>query len=206
MRPSFDLIVISDARPELVERVDALREALSPRVALLLRDKLAGAGALLDQALRLRAITRAHGASLLISDRVDIALAASADGVQLPEAGLPVATARALLGPQALVGVSRHDLAGLRDAERAGANYATLAPIYASPGKGAPVGCDTLRRAARHTGLPLFALGGVRAENVSELVQAGAAGVAAIREVFDAAQPERAILALLRALTAARSS
>jgi thiamine monophosphate synthase len=54
--------------------------------------------------------------------------------------------------------------------------------------------------------LPLYALGGVRADHVSEIVQAGATGVAAIREVFDAAQPERAILALLRALTAARSS
>lgn len=206
MRPSFDLILISDARPELVERVGALREALSPRVALLLRDKLASGGALLDQALRLRAITRAEGACLLISDRVDVALAAAADGVQLPEAGLPVATARALLGPQALVGVSRHDLSGVRAAEREGADYATLSPIYASPGKGAPIGCEALRQAARHGPLPLYALGGVRADNVSELVRAGAAGIATIREVFDAAQPERAILALLRALTAARSS
>jgi thiamine-phosphate pyrophosphorylase len=206
VRPAFDLILIGDGRPELVERVDALREALSPRVALLLRDKLAGAATLLDQAQRLRAITRARGASLLISDRIDVALASGADGVQLPEAGFPVATARALLGPQALLGVSRHDLAGLREAERAGADYATLSPIYESPGKGAPIGCEAIRHAARHGALPLYALGGVRADHVSEIVQAGATGVAAIREVFDAAQPERAILALLRALTAARSS
>jgi thiamine-phosphate pyrophosphorylase len=206
MRPAFDLIVISDARPELVERVSALRAALSPRVALLLRDKSADSGALLAQAQALRAITRATGASLLISDRIDIALAVAAEGVQLPEAGFPIATARALLGPSALLGASRHDLAGLHEAERAGADYATLSPIYASPGKGTPIGCAALQRAAAASALPLFALGGVRAEQVPELVRAGAAGIAAIREVFEAAQPDRAILALLRGLSGARSS
>jgi thiamine-phosphate pyrophosphorylase len=206
MRPAFDLIVISDGRPELVARVDALREALSARVAILLRDKRATSGALFEQATRLRAITRASGACLLVSDRVDIALAAAADGVQLPEAGLSVATARSLLGPQAIVGVSRHDLSGIREAERAGADYGTLSPIYESPGKGPALGCDALRQATRHTHWPVFALGGVCTSHVSELVQAGAAGVAAIREVLDAAQPASAILALLRALSAARSS
>jgi thiamine-phosphate pyrophosphorylase len=206
MRPTFDLIVISDGRPEFVERIEAAREALSPRVALLLRDKNAGSGALFEQACRLRAITRAEGASLLLSDRVDVALAAAADGVQLPEAGFSVATARALLGPQAVVGVSRHDLAGVRAAEREGADYCTLAPIFDSPGKGPALGSDAIRQATRHTQWPVFALGGVRADHVSELGKAGAAGVAVIREVLDAAQPARAILALLRALSAARSS
>ncbi len=206
MRPAFDLIVISDGRSGLVERVEALRGALSPRVALLLRDKQAESGALLAQAQALRTITRATGASLLISDRVDVALAVAADGVQLPETGFPIATARALLGPTALLGASRHDLDGLAAAERAGADYATLSPIYASPGKGAPIGCAALQRAAAASPLPLFALGGVSVAHVPELVHAGASGIAAIREVFDAAQPERAILALLRAFSAARSS
>jgi thiamine-phosphate pyrophosphorylase len=105
-----------------------------------------------------------------------------------------------------LTGVSRHNFWGVREAERAGADYATLSPIYAAPDKGAPIGCDALRQATRHTRWPVFALGGVQVEHVPELVQAGAAGVAAIREVFGATQPARAILALLRALSAARSS
>ena len=77
---------------------------------------------------------------------------------------------------------------------------------FLASGKGAPIGLDALTQAARHTAWPVFALGGVGVDQVSELVRAGAAGVAAISEVFYAAQPERAILALLRALTAARSS
>jgi thiamine-phosphate pyrophosphorylase len=206
MRPIFDLILVSDGRPELVERVQAFSEALSPRVAILLRDKHAATRALLEQAVLLRAITRARGASLLLSDRIDVALAASADGVQLPEASFDVAQARALLGPQAIVGVSRHDTSGVLEAGRAGADYATLSPIYHSPDKGPPIGGDALRQITRRAPCPVFALGGVRAERVSELMSAGAAGVAVIREVFDAAQPAHAILALLRALSAARSS
>jgi thiamine-phosphate pyrophosphorylase len=206
MRPTFDLILISDGRPELVERVEAFSEALSPRVAVLLRDKHAASRALLEQASRLRAITRARGATLLLSDRIDVALAAGADGVQLPEEGFDVAQARALLGPQAIVGVSRHDMSGVLEAARVGADYATLSPIYHASDKGPPIGCDALRQTARRAAGPVFALGGVRAEHVSELMSAGAAGVAVIREVFDAAQPAHAILALLRALSAARSS
>jgi thiamine-phosphate pyrophosphorylase len=124
----------------------------------------------------------------------------------LPETGFDVATTRALLGPQAIIGVSRHDAPGVLSAGAAGADYVTLSPIYASPEKGSPLGCDALRQAARHVPWPLFALGGVRVEHVSELVRAGAAGLAVIREVFDAAEPAHAILALLRALSAARSS
>lgn len=206
MRPQFDLILVSDGQPALVERVNALREALSPRVAILLRDKSATSRALLEQATRLRTITRACGASLLISDRIDVALAVAADGVQLPESGFDIASARALLGPQSVVGASRHDTPGVLEAGRAGADYITLSPIYPSPGKGPALGCDALRETARRAPWPIYALGGVRSELVAELVRAGAGGVAVIREVFDAAQPSLAILALLRALTAARSS
>ena len=205
MRPSFQLIVITDGAPELVARVRNFASALSPEVALLLRDKQASQAALLEQAQALRGITREHGAALLVSEHVAIALRSDADGVHLPEQSCPLAEARSQLGDR-LIGVSRHDLPGLHAAEQAGADYATLSPVFASPAKGTPLGLTAFARSASATRLPLFALGGVTADDAHALVRAGAAGVAVIREVLATSDPARALTALLRALTSARSS
>jgi thiamine-phosphate pyrophosphorylase len=204
VHPSFQLIVITDGAPNLIARVRKLASALSPEVALLLRDKHAGPTVLLEQARALRAITREQGAALLVSEHIEIALRAAADGVHLPERSSPLAEARRLLGDR-LIGVSRHDLPGLLAAQQAGADYATLSPIFASPGKGAPLGLAAFAESASATPLPLFALGGVTAHEAGALARAGAAGVAVIREVLGAPDPARALTALRSALTIARS-
>src|SRR4051812_30373651 len=109
MRARFDLLLVSDGQPALYERVArALSAAQDGRVALLVREPRSTTRELLELSRRLRALTQAQGVHLLISDRLDIALAVQADGVQLPEAGFPPAVARRLLGPDALIGVSRH--------------------------------------------------------------------------------------------------
>jgi thiamine-phosphate pyrophosphorylase len=205
VRPSFQLIVITDGASDLIARVRKLAVALSPDVALLLRDKQASQAALREQAQALRSVTREHGAALLVSEHVEIALQSDADGVHLPELSRPLAEARNLLGDR-LLGVSRHDLPGLLAAEQAGADYATLSPVFASPGKGTPLGLEAFAQSASATRLPLFALGGVTANDVRALARAGAAGVAVIREVLATSDPARALAALLSALTDARSS
>lgn len=216
-RPRFDLIVITDGQPDLVARLTRLAPSLNERVAILLRDKQATREALLQQARAVRSLTRACGATLLVSGEVGVALASGADGVQLPEPGgdahdrharaaAAVVAARAQLGPPGLVGVSRHDLEGLRVAAAAGADYATLSPIFASPDKGAPLGVPALAAAAAACTLPLFALGGVRTSDVPALHAAGASGVAVIREVLSHPDPNAALAALMRALSHTRSS
>jgi thiamine-phosphate pyrophosphorylase len=135
-----------------------------------------------------------------VNDRADVALAAGADGVHLPSAGIPPADARRLLGPAALVGVSCHSTADVARARDGGASFATFGPLHDTPSKrafGPPVGLAALREAAR-LGLPLVALGGVDAARAPEALRAGAAGVAVIRawlEVPDAAAAVRALLA-----------
>jgi thiamine-phosphate pyrophosphorylase len=213
-RVGFDLLIVSDGQPCLPARVaQALAAAEPGRVAVLLREPQRRAAELLALAATLRALTLAHGALLLISDRVDVALAAQADGVQLPEAGFSPQVARALLGPAALIGVSRHDAAGLSSAARDGADYATLSPVHVVPEKAAPLGhagfAHALRDARSHEGatsLPVYALGGVRAVDVSGLVQAGARGVAVMREVLAAADPAARLGGLLAALATARAA
>jgi thiamine-phosphate pyrophosphorylase len=195
------LLIVKDARA-----VGPVLAAL-PRggVGVQLRDKSLPAAALLERARELREICTEHGAPLVVNDRLDVALAARADGVHLPERGVSPRDARALLsrdGRAALVGVSCHDGAQVKAAASAGADYALFSPIWEVPDKGAPVGIEALRRAARENALPLFALGGVTAANAGEAMAAGAHGVACIRFVFEAHDPVAAAVALWRAVTA----
>jgi thiamine-phosphate pyrophosphorylase len=120
---------------------------------------------------------------LLVNGRLDIALAAGADGAHLPADGPPVAALRARFGPGVLLGVSTHHVDEVERAHRDGADYVTFGPVYATPGKaryGPPAGLDAMRRAAA-LGIPVFALGGVTLERLGEVASAGAAGVAGIR-------------------------
>jgi thiamine-phosphate pyrophosphorylase len=165
-----------------------------------LRERELGGRALLALARALAAACHARGQLLLVNDRLDVALAAGADGVHLPSAGLPPAEARRLVGPAALVGVSCHSAEDVRRARDGGASYATFGPVHDTPSKrpwGPPVGLDALRAAAA-LGLPLVALGGIDAATAPGAFAAGAAGVAAIRawlEGPDAAVAVRGLLA-----------
>jgi thiamine-phosphate pyrophosphorylase len=199
--PVVHLITDRARAADLPARVAAAIAGLPPgRVAIHLREKDLGGRALLALARSLAAVCRAAGQALLVNDRLDVAVAAGADGVHLPAAGVPVGGARRWLGPAALVGVSCHSAAEVCRAREAGASYATLSPIYDTPSKrpfGPPLGLDPLVDAAR-SGLPVIALGGVRPDRVAEVFAAGAHGVAAIRAWLDGPDPAAAVRALAR--------
>ena len=162
--PVVHLITDRRLAPDLAARADAALAGLPPGAAAIhLREKDLGGRELLALARALAAVCRARGQRLLVNDRLDVALAAGADGVHLPAAGVPPADARRLLGPGALVGVSCHSAADVARARDGGASYAFLSPIFDTPSKrayGPPLGLEALREAAR-LGLPLVALGGV---------------------------------------------
>jgi len=197
--PVVHLITDRALAPDPAARAAAALAGIPPgRVALHLREKDLGGAALLALARALAAVCHARGQLLLVNDRLDVALAAGADGVHLPSAGVPPADARRLLGPVALVGVSCHSADDVRRARDGGASYATFGPVNDTPSKrryGPPAGVAALREAAR-LGLPLVALGGVTPERVPELVAAGAAGVAAIRAWLVGPDPAAAVRAL----------
>jgi len=191
---------------DVERRLDVIAAALGAGVdTVQLRDRRAAGGALLRAATTLRDLSRGAGAALIVNDRADVASAADADGVHLPAQSLPISAARAVIGSHAWIGRSTHAPAEAVAAATGGADYVVLGPVFATPSKeryGAPLGVAAL--AITRIEVPLIAIGGVSAANVLEIVRAGAAGVAVVRAILDAADPAGAARALVAALDAAR--
>jgi thiamine-phosphate pyrophosphorylase len=156
---------------------------------------------------RLLGVTRPAGAALLINDRVDVALALEADGVHLTRRSLPPKSARDLLGPGKLLGISCHSLADVHEAVDGGVDFVVLGPIYATPSKavyGPPVTPALLQEARSACSIPLLAIGGIKAAQVPEVIAAGAHGVAVISAVMAATDPAAASAELLASVSRAR--
>ena len=148
----------------------------------------------------LREVTHATGSVLAVNRRVDVAQIVGADGVHLPERGLPTAEIRQHWPAVRMVGVSRHDPPGLQAAERDSATYAFLSPIFHVPGKAPPMGIHGFRSAIADVGMPTYALGGIGAQDCGALVAAGAFGIAICRAIYEATQPGEALLQFVREL------
>jgi thiamine-phosphate pyrophosphorylase len=182
----------------------ALEAPLAAGVRLVqLREKDLTTRALCELARAVRAVTDRAGAALLINDRADVALAVGAAGVHLTSADPPVAEARALLGPDALIGVSTHTLDEARAAADGGASFVTFGPVFDTPSKrgmGAPVGLAALAEAVAQVRVPVFALGGIGPARAAKVAATGCHGIAAISAVLGAADPAAAVRALAGAL------
>jgi thiamine-phosphate pyrophosphorylase len=184
--PMFSLLAISDRRSlqsKALDLTDWLRALGAAGIgAVQIREKDLEDGALYALARHARETLPAT-TRVLVNGRLDIALAAGAEGAHLPANGLPAAPLKARFGPGALLGRSAHSVEDVARARDEGVDYVVFGPVYATPGKGEPVGIAALARAAEAAGknVPVFALGGVTLERFGELAAAGAAGVAAIR-------------------------
>ncbi|MHC4717949.1 MAG: thiamine phosphate synthase, partial [Planctomycetota bacterium] len=184
------VLLTSDlARGEPVEVAEAAIRGGADCIQL--REKEMPDGRLLDLARRLRRLTRQAGAGLIINDRPDIAAAAGADGVHLGQDDLPVAAARRVLPPWAIVGLSTHNPAQLRAAIQAGSDYIAVGPMFPTATKDAgPVaGVDYLRRGLAESPVPVVPIGGINAANVPRLTEAGAERVAVCSAVIAAEDP-----------------
>jgi thiamine-phosphate pyrophosphorylase len=198
------LVVVTDDRTggrPLVEVVRAALRGGAPAVQL--RAKAATGREMTELARTLLVETRAAGALLFVNDRVDVALAAGADGAHVGDDDLPVEAVRRIAPPGFLLGRSADTVEGALQAQRAGADYVGVGPVYATGSKadaGSPVGVERIAGVAAAVRLPLVGIGGCHAENSRAIVQAGAAGVAVISAVMQAPDPEAATRAILAAV------
>ena len=183
----------------LEEVVDA---AVSGGVDIVqLREKDMPAGPLLDLALRIRDIT-ASRASLFVNDRIDVALACDADGVQLGEDGIPVEAARDLVGGDLLIGRSVHAVDSAINAGLAGADLLVFGTVFATATHSGrpPNGVVPLAEMSRHDTAPVLGIGGIAPGNVGQVVEAGASGAAVITAITESRDPRGAAKALKQAM------
>jgi thiamine-phosphate pyrophosphorylase len=157
-----------------------------------LREKTLSDAELLERAKNVRRWTREAGVLFIVNDRPDIALLAQADGVHLGQDDLPVAAARRILGPDAIIGVSTHNLAQVHQAILDGADYLGVGPTFPSRTKSfeAFPGLDFVREVAAATSLPAFALGGIDGQNIGQVVAAGLHRVAVSSVLAEADEPQ----------------
>lgn len=145
------------------------------------RNKNAETREMYEEALRLKEICR--DLTFLINDRIDIALAVDADGVHLGQSDMPCTTARKLLGREKVIGVTVHNLSEALQAERLGADYLGVSPIFKTatkPDAGKPAGITLIEEIREEVDIPLIAIGGINHSNAPAVVQAGADGLCAI--------------------------
>lgn len=200
LRSVLRLYLIADAgivpAAELAARVDSAIRGGVTIVQLRAKDRTTREQ--LDLARTLCTLCRARGVPFVVNDRADVALAARADGAHVGHIGqedLPPDDARAILGPDAIVGVSVGSAGEAEHAERLGASYVSAGPMYETRTKsdaGSAVGAALLERVRAATSLPLVAIGGIAPEHVAALRAAGADGVCVARGILCAQDPERA--------------
>jgi thiamine-phosphate pyrophosphorylase len=207
-RPDLRLIVITDAgqaAPRAVE--DVVRAALQAGApAIQLREKHGTAAALYRQAVALRRLTRAFDALLFINDRLDVALAAEADGLHLGPHDLPVGVARSaarrVRGPDFLIGFSTDDPLRARQARDDGAAYIGCGAVFGTASKAEvgteSIGTQRLADVVAAVDLPVVGIGGIRPHNVAAVARAGAAGSAVIGAIMTADDPGEVVRRLLR--------
>lgn len=207
---ALQLIVITDRRMALPRRIDDVVEAslAAGARAIQLRDKDASARQLLETARTLRELTASWGALLFVNDRLDVALAAEADGVHLGPDDLPVALARNAAPKGFLIGHSTDIPEVARRAVADGADYIGCGAVFSTDSKkdaGEVIGIEGLARVAGSVDVPVVGIGGVTPPRATRIAaETKAAGVAVIGAVMAASEPARAVRALLEPFQADR--
>jgi thiamine-phosphate pyrophosphorylase len=195
------LYLVCDARPRAF-----LAAAIRGGVDVVqLRDKALADEALVSAAREFRAAADAGGALFVLNDRPDLVAACAADGVHVGQDDAPPAAARALVGPDAIVGRSTHAPAQADAADAdPDVDYVAVGPVHATPTKpGRPAaGLDYVAYAARHVSKPWFAIGGLDAGNAAAAVERGATRIVVVRAITEASDPEAAARTLRAALEA----
>jgi len=204
MQPGdFSLYLITDRYQTCGRPLqEVVRQALAGGVRWVqLREKDLSSAELYHLAGEMRRITSDYGASLIINDRIDIALSVHADGVQIGIRSLPVARVRKMLAQGQIIIYSAHAVAEAEFAQREGADLVTFGPVYHTPSKagyGAPCGVEGLTVAAQTLNIPVIALGGINLENISDVLSADVRGAAVISAIMAAADPTVAAESLLK--------
>jgi thiamine-phosphate pyrophosphorylase len=177
------LYAITDRKAYGTDFLQTLRKVLERGIKLIqLREKELPDSELYELATEVRKLTRRYNAMLLINGRFDIALAVGAEGVHLPENSLPPSVVKSKY-PQLIVGFSAHSLESALYAQRQGADFITLSPLFktSSHPETKPLGVNRFRDIVKELKIPVYALGGINWNRIKTCYKAGAYGIAGIK-------------------------
>lgn len=185
LKAMFGLYVITPEGDDKVE--DFVRDVLDAGVRVVqLREKDKDRARKIGR--RIRSMVKKKGALLIINDWVDVAKEIDADGVHLGQGDTPIREARVILGDDKIIGKSTHSLKEALEAQREGADYVGIGPIYPTSTKDyKPIGVDVIKQLKGKLKIPFVAIGGINKDNIDEVVQAGATNVAMISALTEAA-------------------
>lgn len=168
------------------DMIEVMEEAILGGVDIIqLRDKTSEKRELLRKAKALRELTLKHDVTFIVNDHIDIAMEVDADGIHLGQEDLPLAEARKIVGSK-IIGISTHALEEALLAERQGADYIGVGPVFPTATKAdvvAPVTVSYVREVARTIKIPFVAIGGIKLRNVDEVIEAGATRICAVSEI-----------------------
>ena len=173
-----------------------------------LREKHCGTREFINEALALKPLLNAHNIPLIINDRLDVALAVGADGVHLGQTDMPIAMARKIAGSSLLIGISAESLEDALEAQREGADYIGISPVFATPTKidtAPPLGLAGVSKIRAQVDIPMVGIGGINQDNAASVIAAGADGVAVVSAIVSAADPGTAAKSLKASIEQALS-
>ncbi|MDK9706116.1 MAG: thiamine phosphate synthase [Desulforhopalus sp.] len=207
----FSLYLVTDRTLSLGRTTcEVVRAAVAGGVtAVQLREKHCTTREFVAEARLLAEMLRGSGVPLIINDRLDVALAAGADGLHLGQKDMHIADARRIAGPGMIIGVSAESLDDALRAEEEGADYIGISPVFATNTKkdtAEPLGLAGIRLIRERVRLPLVGIGGINIGNAAQVMDAGADGVAVVSAIVAASCPETAAAALKQRIYRGNSS
>ncbi len=174
-----------------------------------LREKTCSTREFIEQARSVQSFLKSRGIPLIINDRIDVALAVKADGVHLGQNDMPIETARGILKDSMFIGISAETLENAVDAEKCGADYIGVGPIFPTNTKAdaaEPLGPEGFLEIRKAVKIPLVAIGGLKKENAAAIVRNGAEGIAVVSAIVSADDPEKAARELKNMIIRAKTS
>ena len=206
----YSLYLVTDRRlARGRSTLDIVQAAVSGGVTCVqLREKDCSTLEFIEQALAIKNFLKAREVPLIINDRLDVALAVAADGVHLGQSDMPLEMARKIAGRSMLIGISAESVQDAVEAEKGGADYLGISPIYATPTKSdtaPPLGLEGLREIRKRVKIPLVAIGGLHKSNAAEVIRHGADGVAVVSAIVAADDPGTSAMNLKQIIDEARN-
>ncbi len=193
---ALDFYLVTDSGLSRAGTVSDVARALEAGCGIVqYREKAMETREMVEEAREIKRLCEGH-AIFLVNDRIDVALAVDADGVHIGQDDMPFGIARELLGPGKIIGLTTHDIAESVEAERIGADYIGLSPIFATGTKkdaGEACGVGMIGRVREAVSLPITVIGGINGANIGEVIEAGADNAVAISAVLCAEDVEKAV-------------